>query len=480
MAAPFFPSAPFRETVVTRWARRFAGIQSPHGFMATPPTFSISAGASSTINANTGGTVSHPFTLPAFSYGLDPAPATAFVASSPITETNAAKRTTGLGRVRFQTDAPAFEVCIRSLFNINSDINLIVDGQMAYSSRPYCLPYIATPRYVKYSFGADTQTLELMYGDVPTSGGTGYVVGDIITLAGGTFTTAAQLMVTNVTAGVVTTTLPITRGIYTAVPASPVAQGSTTGTGTGYSLSNPIWGSIQTSRKMRKIEIHMMAGIAIGGINIDTPSSILLPWAVPATQPRLVFLGDSQMFGSYLQHASAGMPIRIAKALGLDASFASNTVSGTGWTTNNGTAAMWSNPVRLADIVALAPDIVVITGSQNDTDNSALQTAVTTSLISLCASLPNAKFIGIGPVSGGASPFLAAGWAAAPQTQCAYIDMNGAGWMAGTGRVTSQIGNGPRDFYLASDGGHLDNGGRDRFADIAAVEIARAVVSLAA
>jgi lysophospholipase L1-like esterase len=68
-----------------------------------------------------------------------------------------------------------------------------------------------------------------------SAGGTGYVVGDQITIAGGTFLTAAVIQVVTVSGGVVTGASVARTGVYTSgsVPANPAAQGSTTGSGTG-------------------------------------------------------------------------------------------------------------------------------------------------------------------------------------------------------------------------------------------------------
>jgi hypothetical protein len=62
-------------------------------------------------------------------------------------------------------------------------------------------------------------------------GGTGHATNDLITLAGGTFTRAAVLRVTAQTAGVIDTVSVADRGVYSVLPANPVAQGSTSGTG---------------------------------------------------------------------------------------------------------------------------------------------------------------------------------------------------------------------------------------------------------
>lgn len=66
-----------------------------------------------------------------------------------------------------------------------------------------------------------------------SAGGTGYVVGDQITLAGGTFSVAAILQVATVTTGAVTSVTVVRNGMYTVTPANAVAQASTTGAGTG-------------------------------------------------------------------------------------------------------------------------------------------------------------------------------------------------------------------------------------------------------
>ena len=68
-----------------------------------------------------------------------------------------------------------------------------------------------------------------------SAGGTGYTVGDILTVSGGTFSVAGQFRVTTVSSGVVTAVVPHTRGDYTATPTNPAA--TTGGTGTGCTLT---------------------------------------------------------------------------------------------------------------------------------------------------------------------------------------------------------------------------------------------------
>lgn len=69
--------------------------------------------------------------------------------------------------------------------------------------------------------------------DSVAAGGTGYVVGEIITLTGGTFSIAAQVEVLTLSGSAVATARIFNQGIYTVDPTDAVAQGSTSGSGSG-------------------------------------------------------------------------------------------------------------------------------------------------------------------------------------------------------------------------------------------------------
>lgn len=77
-----------------------------------------------------------------------------------------------------------------------------------------------------------------------SAGGTGYVVGDILTVSGGTLTQVAQFQVTAVLAGVITATIPYLTGFYTTIPPNP--NGVTGGTGTGAVLAIT-WTAVEPS-----------------------------------------------------------------------------------------------------------------------------------------------------------------------------------------------------------------------------------------
>jgi len=94
-----------------------------------------------------------------------------------------------------------------------------------------------------------TNRISLQYAAV-LSGGSGYVFGEIITLTGGTFATAATVVVTGVTAGVITSVKVMEIGRYS-VSSGTLTQSATTGSGTGATFTctfaNDIVAMVDTS-----------------------------------------------------------------------------------------------------------------------------------------------------------------------------------------------------------------------------------------
>jgi hypothetical protein len=78
---------------------------------------------------------------------------------------------------------------------------------------------------------------------VVNGGSSGYVVGDLVTLTGGTFTVATVLEVTAVSAGVITAARIYNAGVYSVAPGDPVSQGSTSGAGVGTPTFNMTYSS---------------------------------------------------------------------------------------------------------------------------------------------------------------------------------------------------------------------------------------------
>jgi len=74
------------------------------------------------------------------------------------------------------------------------------------------------------------------------SGGSGYAIGDTITLTGGTFSQAVVLTVATLSGSAVATFTTSNAGTYTVLPSNPVAQGSTSGSGTGANFNITAYG----------------------------------------------------------------------------------------------------------------------------------------------------------------------------------------------------------------------------------------------
>lgn len=82
------------------------------------------------------------------------------------------------------------------------------------------------------------------YSATKTAGGTGYVVGDLLTVSGGTSTTTARFTVATVSAGAILTVTLERAGSYSALPTNAVSV--TGGTGTGATLTI-LWGILSVT-----------------------------------------------------------------------------------------------------------------------------------------------------------------------------------------------------------------------------------------
>jgi hypothetical protein len=85
--------------------------------------------------------------------------------------------------------------------------------------------------------GIKLSTLGFTASAASGGGGSGYAVGDTITLTGGTILRPVILTVTSLTGSAVASASITDPGLYTSAPSNPVAQGSTSGSGTGAAFS---------------------------------------------------------------------------------------------------------------------------------------------------------------------------------------------------------------------------------------------------
>lgn len=113
-------------------------------------------------------------------------------------------------------------------------------GTRFMGSRTQSTQALPFPRTGVTIDGASPAMMVLLSASI-LSGGTGYVVGDIVTVSGGTFSNAARLRVDAVNTGVVTALSVYDPGTYTEPSASTATTG---GTGTGLTVTNVFGGPL--------------------------------------------------------------------------------------------------------------------------------------------------------------------------------------------------------------------------------------------
>jgi len=145
---------------------------------------------------------------------------------------------------------------------------------------------------------------------VVSSGGTGYNVGDILTVLGGAFAAPAQLEVTNTGAGGVVTAVSVLigeAGDYSTTPTNPVSvtdtntAGSPTATGARFTLSystnsgTPHGGSVtfMDTFNGNTVILGYATVNAAGVASLTVPSSGLVPFAVGTHSLTASYSGDA-------------------------------------------------------------------------------------------------------------------------------------------------------------------------------------------
>ena len=130
--------------------------------------------------------------------------------------------------------------------------SLVNYGSFIFATAPSAGPH------VKKTTGVFTPMYQGVVGATITSGGTGYVVSDVLTFTGGTFTTAATCTVTQVTGGAIAAVEMTTAGSgYTAAP-----TGVSGGTGSGATITGQI-----TDLDVTSVKIWVNRGPHLLGFN---------------------------------------------------------------------------------------------------------------------------------------------------------------------------------------------------------------------
>lgn len=435
--------------------------------MSSPPTV--------TVGANSGSPVITPYSELAMTSAKltwRGGPATRLDGSSPFYS----PRRTG-GSVRFCLGAASrFE--FRAKRFGPKGYSIMIDGQKAFASGWGVAPgtgglRVNGDQYVLVDVGANTTSHGLA--DVQIAGGgSGHAVGDVVPIAGGTSTTTASIRVTAVSSGVITGLEFAEPGVYSVKPSNPVAQGTSSGSGTGATFV-VIWAQTQSTTKTRKVEIFCDAQAWLGGIVASSPRASVAPIAVPAHAPRLAVVTDSFGAGGFVADIVDGYPIRLGQRLGLSDALLPDGVSGSGYTAVNSRPAL---SARVADIAALAPDAIVIALGLNDylagVNTSAVQAAVTANIDALHVALPGALIVVLTPwyaTSGYVNAIKNGVAAATDQNRARAIDLDAAGiYLAGS----TNLG------VVSSDSVHPSGAqGHAYLADMTAPLIASALAEMA-
>jgi acyl-CoA thioesterase-1 len=196
------------------------------------------------------------------------------------------------------------------------------------------------------------------------------------------------------------------------------------------------------------------ANVAAAEAYTPAPVATAPPSAASAPATAAVILGDS-----YTAAESGGYAGRLAGLMGWDATIMGQ--GGTGYV-NPGQAEEGDSayPDRIPDVIAAAPEFVLVQGSTNDGDGSGLAEAADSVFSQLREGLPEATIVAVGPVAAPSIPrdkldvarTTLAEVAAAYSVQ--FIDPVEEGWLS--------------DPALYSDGVHPSFEGHSQLAELIA------------
>jgi opacity protein-like surface antigen len=171
------------------------------------------------------------------------------------------------------------------------------------------------------------------------------------------------------------------------VASPPTTAPMVTAAGAGY-YTGINWGT----RARRRVTIHLTTVLGYYAIRTNQGGHI----EAAGEPPRVAFVGDSFYGGSSPSPTMRSMVGVAARALRVNA--LNNGVGGTGW---KASATPFGQPARVAQTAAFKPDLIVFSGSVNDSGQSGLGTAVTDTLNAYAEACPRVPIIvfGIQPTS---------------------------------------------------------------------------------
>lgn len=242
----------------------------------------------------------------------------------------------------------------------------------------------------------------------------------------------------------------------------------------------------------KDIRIEMDYACVFGGIKVPNDYSV---WKTGIVSPRGLIYGDSYIdsaYGDGSTNAILGMARQVGYRLGIRDWFCSG-ASGEGYLATGNQSGKTARGRMATDIVAYAPDYVILSHGANDGAQgkaaSAVEAEVRTFLGQLLAALPYAIVTVCGPWR---APVLETSAAiknaiqAATEGQAEYggrllfIDPFAEAWQStGAGRVGATSGTGNSNIYIGADGGHPVQAGHDYLANRIAHAATRHIGALA-
>lgn len=137
----------------------------------------------------------------------------------------------------------------------------------------------------------------LATGGSVAAGGTGYSVGNILTIVGGTSNIAALFQVTGVSAGAVTTIQLVTSGAYSVKPSSPAA--TTGGAGTGCTITL-VWQGLRIDSEQADVLDSVLAQLLLDIPNLSSKNCLIsIDPDPPYKVPENFFLTISPANGTF-------------------------------------------------------------------------------------------------------------------------------------------------------------------------------------
>lgn len=187
---------------------------------------------------------------------------------------------------------------------------------------------------------------------------------------------------------------------------------------------------------------------AFGGVVVPTGNTVARP---KRHGKRVAVLGASLVGGSGSSPDGAtGLETwatRVSHMLGGD-DYWMHAIGGTGYVAGAGTGTNYA--ARMSTLVASNPDIVIIDGSRNDTDDPGIRAAADAILAQLAA-VPEVYVGGPLTVYTSNRDQLKAAAEAAGRP---FIDPIANGWVTGTGNSATKAGDGNADWVVGPDGVH--------------------------